>query len=108
MKPYAIVKLGNAWAKNSVNTAIFRGNGIVSNAHYQFAAFFTDEYNIRIAKICLEKLSLSEVEDIVVPVSARDAHNAINIALDSSEKLHICLCDHAGTPFYAKAKMPNS
>ena len=45
-----IMNVADGWAKNSVNTVVFRKNAITSFNGIQFVSFYDEESNVVIAK----------------------------------------------------------
>jgi hypothetical protein len=41
LKPSRILELGDAYASTTVNTTIFRHNGVVTHGNWQFTAYYT-------------------------------------------------------------------
>ena len=91
----ANIGLGRAWAGNTVNTAIFRGQGVFSRDGFQYASYYEDESNLRIVK---RNLNNNEVESFSIRgnYNLKDAHNCISMGMDRSGFIHISY-DHHGT-----------
>jgi len=97
--------VGSGWAKNSVNTVIFRKNSVTSNKKYQFTAYYDANSNLILAK---RKLNSSKWETHKTNYSGntQDAHNAISIALDGKGYLHVSWDHHDSQLKYAVSKSP--
>lgn len=89
-------EIGKAWAKNSVNTVIFRKNAITSSGKYQFVSYYDNQGKLIIAKRKLgsEHWNISRTE---YQGNVKDAHNAISLAIDGNKKLHVSW-DHHNNP----------
>ncbi|MCG9972854.1 BNR repeat-containing protein [Christiangramia crocea] len=99
-------EVGKGWAKNSVNTVIFRKNAIISNKNYQFTAYYDNSSNLILAKRRLDK-STWEVHKTRYKGNSKDAHNAISIALDGDGYLHVSWDHHDTNLRYAISKKPS-
>ena len=100
-----VMNVGVGWAKNTVNTAVFRKNSLVSNDSIQFVAYYDmDGY------VVLGKRKLDSDEWVTSRTSfqgnAADAHNVISIMLDGDGFLHVAWDHHNGRLRYAKSKAP--
>lgn len=87
--------LGNAWAGNTINTVIFRHNGILTIKDYQFTAFYIDETTLRIVSNNL-KTNNTHSYDLIGNYNLVDAHNSISLGVDRAGFIHICY-DHHGS-----------
>lgn len=99
--------LGNAWADNTVNTAIFRQDGMVTQNGYQFTAFYVDEKTISIVK---RKLNTNQTERYELPgdYELSDSHNAISIGIDLDGYLHLAYQEHVSPLHYRISLQPYS
>lgn len=109
IKPEGIrlTPLAEGWAKNSVNTVIFRHNSLASHHDIQFTAFYDSEQYMVLAK---RKLGSANWVIKRTPYKGRavDAHNSISIMVDGDGYLHVSW-DHHGNPLrYAKSIHPGS
>lgn len=97
--------VGDGWAKNTVNTAVFRKNSLVSDAKFQYIAYYNEK-----GKVVLGKRKLSEkswqLQVTEYSGRAQDAHNIISIMIDGEGYLHVCWDHHNGQLRYARAKQP--
>lgn len=89
------VQLGDAWAGNTINTAIFRHHGVISFEGHQYSAFYVDERTLRIVKRCLSDDTLV-IYDLSGKYNLKDAHNSISLGFDRDGCIHI-LYDHHAT-----------
>jgi len=103
----SITPVGLGWAKNSVNTVIFRKNSIVSINGTQYIAYYDEGGRVVVGKRALgeQKWQLA-----VTPYTGNvaDAHNAISIMVDGVGYLHLSWDHHNGTLNYCRSKHPNS
>ena len=106
-KQIASHDLGNAWASNTINTAIFRHHGILTQNGFQYTSFYVDEWTLRIVKRTHSNETL-ETFDLKGEYNLNDAHNGINLGYDNLGFLHISY-DHHGTQLrYRRSKQAYS
>ena len=100
-----LLPLSKAYAKNSINTSVFRTNSICSDANYQLVTYFDSEGYVTIAKraISSEKWEITKTE---YKCDCSDAHNGISIALDGEGYIHIAYDQHANRLTYRKSLRP--
>lgn len=98
-----IVNIENGWARNSINTVIFRHNSITSYKTYQYVAFYDDSANIILAKRQFASTEW-EIYKTQYNGNVNDAHNSISIIFDGDGYLHMSW-DHHGNPLnYCRSK----
>ena len=99
--------VGMGWARNSVNTVIFRHNSITSNSEYQFISYYDQD-----KKVVLGKRTIGSKTWEVVTTSyagtATDAHNSISIIVDGDGYLHVSWDHHNNALRYCKSVSPGS
>lgn len=100
-----IIPIGKGWAKNQVNSVIFRKNSLVTHGKFQYAAFYDEQSRVIVAK---RKHGLKNWEIAVTKFSGNtaDAHNAISIALDGEGFVHIAWDHHNSALKYARSISP--
>lgn len=102
-----LVPVAAGWARNSVNTVIFRRSSVVSHGEHQYVAFYDEDSNIVLARRELPGRSW-RFETTPYRGNTKDAHNSISIALDGKGVLHVAW-DHHGNPLrYARGIAPGS
>ncbi len=102
-----LVPLADGWARNSVNTVIFRRNSVVSHEQNQFVAFYDPSGSVVLAKRRLGS-SNWEIRKTQYTGNVRDAHNSISIMVDGEGYLHMSW-DHHGHPLrYCRSVTPGS
>lgn len=106
-KNTAISEVGPGWAKNTVNTAVFRKNSLVSNSKHQFIAYYDDESYLVVAKRKL-KANQWEIQRTNYKGNTKDAHNVISMMLDGDNYLHIAFDHHNSKLRYIKSLHPES
>ena len=95
------------WARNAVNTAVFRKNSVVSHQGQQYAAFYDSAGYVVLAKRSLPA-GAWQVKRTALTGNIRDAHNVICIMVDGDGYLHISW-DHHGHPLhYSRSVAPGS
>lgn len=99
--------IGNGWASNSINTAVFRKNSVVSYKDFQFAAYYDSLGNIVLArrKWRSDKWTVKTTHK---QGDIRDAHNSISIMIDGKGYLHMAWGHHASPLNYCKSVEPLS
>src|SRR5690606_34582932 len=102
-----IVPVGKGWAKNTVNTAVFRKNSLVSNEKYQYIAYYDDEGYVVLGRRLLSAVDW-EIRRTPYKGHAQDAHNIISIIVDGAGYLHVCWDQHNSKLRYARTVKPNS
>lgn len=97
----------NGWAKNSVNTVVFRKNSLVTFRQTQYAAYYDDEQYMVLAK---RKLGATqwEVSRTQYQGDAADAHKSISISVDGDGFLHVAWGQHNNQLNYCRSKSAGS
>lgn len=100
-----VMDVGFGWAKNTVNTAVFRKNSLVSNASFQFISYYDGEGFLTLGKRRLnsERWTLKRTP---YRGHAADAHNVISMMIDGDGYLHVAWDHHNGRLRYAKSMEP--
>lgn len=107
VKDLTTMVVGEGWAKNTVNTAIFRKNSVVSNDSLQFIAYYGADGYLLVGKRRLNSTQW-QVHKTSYQGNAKDAHNVISIMLDGAGYLHVAWDHHNGRLRYAKGLAPGS
>lgn len=102
-----IIPAGEAWAKNSVNTVIFRRNSLVTYRDTQYIAYYDEAQNVVLGK---RNIEAKDWELKVTPYKgdAKDAHKSISIMIDGDAYLHMSWGLHGGPFNYCKSVSPGS
>jgi hypothetical protein len=103
--PVKLVQVDSGWAKNSVNTVIFRKNSLVTHRNLQYISFYDAESFLVIGK---RKSGARrwELKRTNYKGNTADAHNTISIMTDGDGYLHISW-DHHNNPLnYIKSTTP--
>jgi hypothetical protein len=102
-----IIPAGLAWAKNSVNTVIFRRNSLVTDKDTQYIAYYDEDKNVVLGK---RNINSKNWELKVTPYKgdATDAHKSISIMMDGDGYLHLSWGLHGGPFNYCKSVSPGS
>ncbi|WP_400263162.1 BNR-4 repeat-containing protein [Sphingobacterium sp. SG20118] len=106
-KQIQIMDVGDGWAKNTVNTAVFRKNSLVSDAQFQYIAYYNEKGQVVLGKRKLNQTSW-QLQITKYSGRAQDAHNIISIMIDGDGYLHICWDHHNGKLRYARTKQPHT
>lgn len=102
-----LVKVGEGYARTSVNTAVFRGSSIISHNNTQYISFYDKDGSLILGKRKLGSANwtLSKTQ---YKGNIADAHNVISIGVDGEGYLHVSF-DHHGHPLrYARSVEPES
>jgi BNR repeat-containing family member len=102
-----MMPIGQAWARDSVNTTIFRTDPITTFGDKQYAAYYNADGFVVIASRTIgEKEWTQTVTKLHGKV--QDAHNMISMVADGEGYLHISW-DHHNNPLrYVRSKTPGS
>lgn len=102
-----VIPVAEAWAGNTINTAVFRKNAIATYKNTQFIAFYNSEGNMVLGK---RKLNSSNwtLETTKYKGNIKDAHNIISIMVDGKGFLHAAWDHHNNKLHYAKSVSPGS
>jgi len=97
----------NGWAKNSVNTVIFRKNALTSFKDHQYAAYYDNEQYVVLAK---RKLNSKKWQILRSSFKgdAEDAHKSISLMVDGEGYLHVSWGQHDNQLNYVRSIAPNS
>lgn len=102
-----IKDVGIGWAKNSVNTTVFRKNSLTSFKNHQYIAYYSPDGFVIVGKRLLDKGDWSIVQT-QFKGNVDDAHNVISIAVDGNGFLHLSWDHHNSKLRYAKSKESES
>lgn len=102
-----LITVAPGWAKNSINTVVFRKNSLATYQDTQFIAFYNPEKYMILGKRKLgsEAWTLHQTK---YQGNAADAHNSISIMVDGEGYLHVAW-DHHNNPLrYSRSVAPGS
>lgn len=88
-----LIPIMEGWAKNSINTVIFRKNAVTSFRSNQFAAFYDENSKVVVAKRKLGQKNW-EIKPTNFVGNTKDAHNSISLAIDGRGFLHLAWNQH--------------
>ena len=99
--------VGNGWARTAVNATVYRRNSVVSNATYQYVAYYDAERRVILAQ---RQLGSDDWTIEVTPYTGNtsDAHNVISIMVDGAGYLHMSWDHHVDELRYCRSVEPNS
>lgn len=97
--------IGLGWAKNAVNTAIFRKNSVVSLNGVQFVSYYDSAGYVVLGK---RKITSNkwEVKRTSYKGNVKDAHNIISMMIDGDGYLHLSWDHHGNRLHYCKSTEP--
>lgn len=101
------VRVAEAWAKNSVNTVIFRHNSLITHKNHQYIAYYDPDKNLVVGK---RKLGSAEwnLNTTSYKGDVADAHKSISIIVDGGGYLHVAWNQHGNALHYCKSIKPGS
>ena len=102
-----IIPAGNAWAKNSVNTVIFRRNSLVTYQDTQYIAYYDEDQNVVLGKRNINAKDW-ELKVTQYKGDATDAHKSISLMVDGQGYLHLSWGLHSDPLNYCKSINPGS
>lgn len=102
-----LIDVGEGWAKNSVNTTIFRKNSLVSQANSQYIAYYNNAGYVMLGKRILTDTTW-QVKQTTFKGNVADAHNVISIMVDGEGYLHMAWDHHNNTLRYCRSLSPGS
>lgn len=109
LEPQAIkiISVDSGWAKNSVNTAVFRKNSLVSFRGTQYIAYYNEQGFVVLGK---RKIGSSNwtLQQTAYKGNVADAHNVISIMVDGHGYLHMAWDHHNNRLHYTKSVGPGS
>ncbi len=97
--------IGFGWAKNAVNTAVFRKNSVVSFKGFQFVSYYDSAGFVVLAKRKVNSIKW-EVKRSDYKGNVKDAHNIISMMIDGDGYLHLAWDHHANALHYCKSTEP--
>ena len=102
-----LVSVSEGWAKNSVNTTVFRNNSLVTYKGSQYISFYDEEGFVVLGKreVPSDKWELLRTQ---YKGNVRDAHNVISMMVDGKGYLHLSWNHHGDSLNYARSKAPES
>jgi len=100
-------EVGQGWAGNSVNVAVFRKNALVSDGSTQYIAWYDADGRVVLGKRRLGS-NAWELKRTAYNGSLKDAHNAISIMVDGTGVLHMAWDHHNNGLHYARGVAPGS
>lgn len=100
-------EVGQGWAGNAVNVAVFRKNALVSDGTTQYIAYYDADGHVVLGK---RKLGSDAwlLRRTAHTGSLKDAHNAISIMVDGAGILHMAWDHHNNGLHYARGTAPGS
>ena len=100
-------EVGEGWAKNTVNTAVFRKNSLVSDKKHQYVAYYNGDGFLVVGKRRWKEQQW-ELKNTELKGNAKDAHNVISIMLDGDGYLHVAFDHHNSNLRYIKSLQPHT
>ena len=102
-----LVKVAEGWAKNSVNTVVFRKDPMATFKNTQYIAFYNQKGKVVLGK---RKLGSTAWELKVSQYAGKvnDAHMSISLMVDGEGYVHISWNHHNNKLHYAKSVSPGS
>ncbi|MCC6485458.1 MAG: BNR repeat-containing protein [Armatimonadetes bacterium] len=101
------LNVGDGWARNSINTSIFRQSALCSHGHLQYVSYYDQDGRVVLARRRMPS-GKWQILRTQYTGNVRDAHNGISIGVDGSGLVHIAWDHHGGPLHYAQGKAPDS
>ncbi len=101
------VSIDSGWAKNSVNSPIFRRDPLAGDGTWQYVAYYDNAGQIVVGKRLLGRREW-ELKKTNISGGASDAHNSISMAVDGRGLLHVAFGCHCSPLQYYVSEAPGS
>src|SRR5258708_31185478 len=105
--PINLIPVGPGWAKNSINTVVFRKNSLASYKDLQHIAFYDSTGHLVLGKRRQNAASW-QLSTTQYTGDTRDAHRSISIIVDGDGYLHCCFDQHDSRLRYMRSTAPDS
>jgi hypothetical protein len=102
-----LVNVDSGWARNSVNTTVFRKNSLVSFGDTQYIAYYNPERFVVLGKRKIGERDWN-LKQTSYTGNAADAHNVISVMIDGDGYLHVAWDHHNNRLHYARGLYPGS
>lgn len=102
-----LVEVAPAYARTSVNTAVFRTSSVISDGKHQYVAFYNPEGYLTLGKRKIGDKKF-QIQRTQYKGKVSDAHNVISIGVDGDGFLHASFDHHGDTLRYARSVAPGS
>lgn len=99
--------IGLGWARNSVNSPIFRYNAVTSHNGFQYVAYYDATSHVVLARRALGS-DVWQTSVTQYTGNTSDAHNSISIIVDGNGYLHMSWDHHGSSLRYARGIAPGS
>lgn len=99
--------VGRGWAKNSVNTTVFRKNSVVSRGRDQYVAYYDSAGYVTLGKRRLPN-GPWQVQRSQYQGNVKDAHNVISLMVDGAGYLHLSFDHHSNPLRYCRGTAPGA
>jgi hypothetical protein len=97
-----LVPIAEGWARNQINTVIFRRNSLTTFRSTQYAAFYDADSRVVLAKRELDSTAW-QLRKTPLKGNTQDAHNSISIAIDGQGILHLAWNHHNSQLQYCRS-----
>lgn len=93
------------WARNTINTSIYRGAGLVTAQGFQFGAYYENETQVLLFR---RTLATDHIEMHRLPIEGAltDAHNTISLGVDGQGYVHLAFEQHESALNYRRSIAP--
>ena len=88
----SLTEVDSGWARNSVNTVVFRKNSLVTYKDTQYIAFYNNNQFVVLGKRKSGDKKW-QLKQTLYKGNAKDAHNMISIMVDGNGYLHLSSCN---------------
>ncbi len=118
-KERKLTYVATGWAKNSINTVVFRKSSLTTYKNIQYIAFYDSTSHLVLGRRRVgpssnevsssrEGSSSWELRQTQYTGDTRDAHRSISIIVDGDGYLHCCFDQHDSRLRYARGEKPGS
>jgi hypothetical protein len=102
-----LMPIGKAWASNSINAIVFRGDPITTHENLQYAAYYDANGNVVIASREIDQRRWKTTVTLLKG-NLKDAHNSISLIADGEGYLHVAWDHHGHALRYVRSKASGS
>lgn len=102
-----IIPVAEGWGGNSINTAIFQTNSVITFQNTQYTVFYDSTGNLMAAKGERGKKEW-EINKTGLEADVEDTHNSISITVDGNGLLYLSWAMHGQEILYAQWEKPGS
>jgi BNR repeat-containing family member len=105
LPPQAVLDVGRGFSGNTINTVVFRSQGLVTAGDRQFGAYYADAQSI---VLFARDLGSGELKTARLEgrYNISDAHDSISLGIDRAGHLHLAYDHHGSALHYRRSLRP--